>query len=78
MPQNLSRKLIDSHLAYGQTEPGEVLKEFLHRDYRGVEELLRDTPELAAVIELKQVPDFTTLQKAAKRLLRAGLASHLL
>ena len=55
-----------------------VLKEFLHRDYRGIEELLRDTPELAAVIELKQVPDFTTLQKAAKRLLRAELARRLL
>jgi hypothetical protein len=55
-----------------------VLKEFLHRDYRGIEELLRDTPELAAAIELKQVPDFTTLQKAAKRLLRAELASRLL
>ena len=56
-----------------------VLKEFLHRDYRGIEELLKDTPELAAVIELEKVPDFTTLQKAAERLLRsARLASRLL
>jgi Transposase DDE domain len=55
-----------------------VLKEFLHRDYRGIEELLKDTPELAAAIELKCVPDHSTLQKAAKRLLRAELASRLL
>ncbi len=55
-----------------------VLKEFLHRDYRGIEALLKDTPELAASIELKQVPDHSTLQKAAKRLLRAELASALL
>lgn len=55
-----------------------VLKEFLHRDYRGVEELLRDTPELAAAIELKQVPDHSTLQKASKRLLRAEHAGRLL
>jgi hypothetical protein len=55
-----------------------VLKEFLHRDYRGIEELLRDTPELAAVIELKKIPDFTTLQKASQRLLRSANASRLL
>ena len=55
-----------------------VLKEFLHRDYRGIEDLLKDTPELAAVIELKKVPDFTTLQKAAERLLIAPAASRLL
>jgi len=38
-----------------------VLKEFLHRDYRGIEALLRDAHELAAVIDLKSVPDFTHL-----------------
>src|SRR5687768_1828462 len=55
-----------------------VLKEFLRRDYRGIEELLKDAPELSAVIELKQVPDHSTLQKAAKRLLGADFASRLL
>lgn len=55
-----------------------VLKEFLHRDYRGIEDLLKDTPDLAAVIELDKVPDFTTLQKASKRLLRSADASRLL
>lgn len=55
-----------------------VLKEFLHRDYRGIEQLLRDTPDLAAAIELKAIPDHSTLQKAAKRLLCAPSASGLL
>src|SRR5688500_15299372 len=55
-----------------------VLKEFLHRDYRGIEDLLNDAPELASVIELKKVPDFTTLQKAAERLLVSPAASRLL
>jgi Transposase DDE domain len=55
-----------------------VLKEFLHRDYRGIADLLQDTPELAAAIDLKKIPDFTTLQKAAGRLLVSPLASQLL
>ena len=55
-----------------------VLKEFLHRDYRGIEDLLADTPELAAVIELREIPDHSTLQKAAKRLLRGELSGRLL
>ena len=55
-----------------------VLKEFLHRDYRGIEQLLRDSPDLAAVIELTKIPDFTTLQKAAARLLTSQPASRLL
>jgi hypothetical protein len=55
-----------------------VLKEFLHRDYRGIEQLLKDTPDLAAAIELKQIPDHSTLQKAAKRLLCSSSASSLL
>jgi hypothetical protein len=55
-----------------------VLKEFLHRDYRGITELLRDTPELVAAIDLEKVPHFTSLQKAAKRLLRSDFANRLL
>ncbi len=55
-----------------------VLKEFLHRDYRGIEELLRDTPDLAAAIELTKIPDHSTLQKAAKRLLGAEWVGGLL
>jgi Transposase DDE domain len=55
-----------------------VLKEFLHRDYRGIAELLKDTPDLAAAIDLERVPHFTSLQKAAKRLLRSDFANRLL
>jgi hypothetical protein len=55
-----------------------VLKEFLHRDYRGIEQLLKDTPDLAAAIELKAVPDHSTLQKAADRLLVALSGGRLL
>lgn len=47
-----------------------VLKDFLKLDYRGVWQLLRDTSDLCAVIELTTVPHWTTLQKAADRLLK--------
>jgi hypothetical protein len=46
-----------------------VLKEFLRLDYRKLSALLEDAPSLAAAIELKQVPHFSTFQKAAARLL---------
>jgi hypothetical protein len=55
-----------------------VLKEFLRLDYRKVTALLRDSPDLAGVIELKSVPHFTTLQKAASRLLGFRPARRLL
>jgi hypothetical protein len=55
-----------------------VLKEFLQLDYRKASALLRDSPDLAAVIELKTVPHFTTLQKAAVRLLAFRPARRLL
>jgi|SRR5215510_7814238 len=47
-----------------------ALKDFLKLDYRGVWQLLLDTPDLSAVIELTSVPHWTTLQKAADRLLK--------
>jgi Transposase DDE domain len=55
-----------------------VLKNFLKADYRGVAAHLRDAPSLAAAIELERVPHFTTLQKAAKRLLVSPHARRLL
>jgi len=55
-----------------------VLKNFLKADYRGVVAHLRDAPSLAAAIELERVPHFTTLQKAAARLLVSGNARRLL
>jgi hypothetical protein len=46
-----------------------VLKEFLRLDYRKLSALLEDAPSLSATIDLKQVPHFSTFQKAAARLL---------
>ena len=47
-----------------------VLKEFLKTDYRGLVNFLADCPSLRTVIELEHVPHFTTVQKAADRLLK--------
>jgi hypothetical protein len=46
------------------------LKEFLKLDYRGVMQLLIDSPDLCRIIQLDEVPHWTTLQKAADRLLK--------
>src|SRR5256885_1785610 len=55
-----------------------VLKEFCQRDYRGIVALLQDLPELCRSIDLLVVPHFTTLQKAAQRLLQIKLVRRLL
>ena len=55
-----------------------VLKNFLKTDYRGVVAHLADHPALVEAMELKRVPHFTTLQKAARRLLAARPAKRLL
>src|SRR3989344_5699538 len=47
-----------------------VLKEFFTTDYRGISGILEDSSDLRKVLELDDVPHFTTLQKAAKKLLR--------
>ena len=52
-----------------------VLRHFFRTDYRGIEQMLRDFPELCKVLGLKKVPHFTTLQKAAQRLLKKSAAS---
>jgi DDE family transposase len=46
-----------------------VLKEFCRRDYRGIVAMLEDLPELCRIIDLSVIPHFTTLHKAARRLL---------
>lgn len=46
-----------------------VLKVQLKQDYRGLCQLLKDTPSLCEAIDLKAVPHWTTVQHAAKRLL---------
>jgi Transposase DDE domain len=51
-----------------------VLKEFLRLDYRGFVAHLADHDELTRWLDLKVVPHYTTIQKAAARLLRAAPA----
>jgi Transposase DDE domain len=55
-----------------------VLKEFFKLDYRGVETLLVESDSLRAVIDLRVVPDFTTLHKACRRLLRLPVCNRML
>jgi hypothetical protein len=55
-----------------------VLKNFLKTDYRGVVQHLRDCSELADAIGLTDIPHFTTLQKASRRLLAAREVKKLL
>jgi hypothetical protein len=46
-----------------------ALREFLKVDYRGLEAILRDWAELRDALGLTKVPDHSTIQKAAARLL---------
>ncbi len=55
-----------------------VLKEFLKLDYRGLETLLAESPSLRSTINLAATPDFTTLQKASRRLLKLSNVRRLL
>jgi hypothetical protein len=55
-----------------------VLKAFFKTDYRGIAIYLEDLPDLAALLGLKTVPHWTTLQKASKRLLSLPAADRLL
>ena len=54
------------------------LKTFHKTDFRGVVAILRDMPGLVTELGLPHVPHFTTLHKAAGRLLRAPNAGTLL
>ena len=47
-----------------------VLREFFTTDYRGIVGILEDSSDLKKILELKEIPHFTTLQKAAQRLLK--------
>jgi hypothetical protein len=55
-----------------------ALKNFLKTDYRGVVAHLADHPTLVETLDLVDVPHFTTLEKAAKRLLKSAPARRLL
>lgn len=49
-----------------------VLKNFWKTDYRGLVAQLADNPSLVELLGLKRVPHYTTLQKAARRLLTSA------
>ena len=55
-----------------------VLKTHQRKDYRGIVALLEDMPELLRVLGLHVVPHYTTLQKAAERLLVDAQVQQLL
>ncbi len=55
-----------------------VLKNFLKTDYRGVVAHLADHSALCELLELREVPHFTTLHKASRRLLAIGKVRKLL
>ncbi|MEK7113600.1 MAG: transposase [Patescibacteria group bacterium] len=55
-----------------------VLKEFFTTDYRGIEEILKDSSDLQKILELEEIPHYTTLQKAAHRLTRKDTLDKLI
>ena len=55
-----------------------VLKEFFKKDYRGITEIIEDSSDLKKILELSEVPHYTTLQKAARRLTKKDTLDKLL
>ncbi len=55
-----------------------VLKVFLKTDYRGLQEMLDDLPDLVRTLGLGAVPHYTTFQKASTRLLARRRVRRLL
>ena len=55
-----------------------AIKTFFRTDYRGVTAILNDMPDLCRAIGLMKIPHFTTLQKAARRLMASAVSKKLL
>lgn len=55
-----------------------VLKEFFTTDYRGISEILEDSSDLRKILELSEVPHYTTLQKASRRLTKKDTLGKLI
>jgi hypothetical protein len=55
-----------------------VLREFFKTDYRGIVEILKDSSDLKKILELSEVPHFTTLQKATGRLAKKNTLDKLI
>ena len=68
---NFSRKDYTQHQLFALL----ALKTFFKTDYRGVIQLLEDFAELRQELGLREVPHYSTLCYAAKRLLKKGSSS---
>ena len=55
-----------------------VLKQFFKLDYRGTVQWLARWSELRQALELKRVPNYSTLCYAERRLLKKGAPKHFL
>lgn len=55
-----------------------VLKEFFKTDYRGIAAIIEDSSDIRTILELNQVPHFTTLQKSARQLLKKRIIKRLI
>ncbi len=55
-----------------------AIKTFFKTDYRGITAILADMPDLCKAIGLVKVPHFTTLQKAARRLMASAVSKKIL
>src|SRR4030042_6166193 len=53
-----------------------VLRQFLKTDYRGIIQMLKDFSDLRKALDLKQVPHYSTLCYAEKRLIKKGLLKN--
>lgn len=60
-----SRKDFTQHQLFAML----AVRHFLKLDYRGLEVLLREWAELREAMGLRKVPDHSTIQKAARRLI---------
>ena len=52
-----------------------ILRQFRKTDYRTIVQALADSQELRDALELQKVPHYTTVQKAAQRLIKKGLST---
>jgi hypothetical protein len=52
-----------------------AVRAFLRLDYRSTQQLLLDWSDLREAIKLKEVPHWTTLEKAEKRILKKGAST---
>jgi hypothetical protein len=55
-----------------------VLREFFKSDYRGIVKIIDDSSDLQRILELEEIPHYTTLQKAAGRLTKKDTLDKLI